>query len=115
MEKHELVDINGNKTVILYEEQEENMLSPHDKMVYEYMQENFNGKCEFNNARECDGLCNNCPFDYHRKIEKLKAAGKYTPDYSQSQSRKIRDDNDYEGAILARQELYFDQEENFND
>lgn len=84
------------------------MITEHDAMVRAYMQENHNGKCEFNTARKCDGLCNNCPFDYTRKVEKLKAAGKYTPDYSRCPVRKIQDNNDYEGAILARQENFYD-------
>lgn len=84
------------------------MLTSHDAKILQYMQENFNGKCEYNHARKCDGLCNNCPFDYYREVENLKAAGKYTPDYSRNQCGKIRDDNDYEGAILAKQEAFWD-------
>ncbi len=84
------------------------MLSSHDARIYKYMQENFNGKCKFNKGKKCDGVCNNCPFDYYREIEKVKAEGKYVLNHSFYQCIRIQDDNDYEGAILARQESFYD-------
>lgn len=58
--------------------------------------ERNNYKCPFRD-RPCDGLCNNCPQNIKHH------------DYNYSRivpaSNHWNDDNDYEGAILARQEM----------
>lgn len=56
--------------------------------------ERNNYKCPFRD-RPCDGLCNNCPQDI-----KEHDYSKITPVINH-----WNDDNDYEGAILARQEM----------
>lgn len=69
------------------------------------MMENTTKKCEYNSAKVCDGLCNNCPRYYFESIELEKKLGIYIPDYTIAKSRQSTDyGNDYEGAILARQE-----------
>lgn len=51
-----------------------------------------NGKCPFI-EKKCDGLCNNCGLDIVPKNN-----------YRIVPARNWCDQNDYEGAILARQE-----------
>ena len=55
-------------------------------------------KCPYNSTKECDGLCNNCMKNvkqdtYTEKWYKIVPA-----------TNHLRDGNDYEGAILTRDE-----------
>lgn len=76
----------------------------HDRMILDYMEKNHSGKCEWNHGKICDGFCNNCPFDYYRSMEKMRAAGTYKPDYSRQEPYKAVC-GDYESMILARQDF----------
>lgn len=81
------------------------MLSLHDQEIKDYMIENHNGKCAYNTAKQCDGLCNNCPYDYEMKKMEQMQSGSYIPHYtSKIYNAYLNCCNDYEGAILARQE-----------
>lgn len=80
------------------------MLTTHDQKILAYTRENNNGKCLFS-AKKCDGLCNNCGIDYLLEMENAKRNGTHLDYHSAPHSRNNYDNNDYEGAILARQEL----------
>lgn len=57
-----------------------------------------NGECPFT-AKKCDGLCNNCGLDI---VSKNNHNHRIVP------ARNWWSQNDYEGAILARQEAMDD-------
>lgn len=81
-------------------------MEEHDLKVLNYTRENNNGKCLFS-AKKCNGLCNNCAFDYMMEIDAKKKAGNYIPDYSRNPVKHGTTEGcDYEAAILARQGMY---------
>jgi hypothetical protein len=56
-------------------------------------------KCQYNTAKSCDGLCNNCA----KNIKTDVLWHKIVP-----ATNHLNDDNDYEGAILTRTEMHND-------
>lgn len=77
------------------------MLTKHDQEIFGYMQENHNGMCAYNSRKKCSGCCNNCPYD-------LPGHGFKRVSATCCGALRTENNFDYEGAILARQELYYD-------
>lgn len=77
------------------------MLTKHDQEIFDYMQENHGGACAYNTFKNCDGLCNNCPYD-------LPGHGFERACATCCGTFFTENDFGYEGAILARQERYYD-------
>lgn len=80
------------------------MYSDYSLEILKYMAENYGGKCKYNAAKRCDGLCNNCAFEHDRKNKN----GNYIPDYSRNTTGKNINFGDYESAILEKQEEIYD-------